>query len=78
MSSFISLKNKRKDEYGGTIEGRFRIVEEVTRRIRETVGNSITLGVRINGDEFILRGNTLSQSCFIAKAPVPFEPKSKS
>lgn len=67
LSSFLSLKNKRQDEYGGTIEGRFRIVEEVTRRIRETVGNSITLGVRINGDEFILGGNTLNQSRDIAK-----------
>jgi 2,4-dienoyl-CoA reductase-like NADH-dependent reductase (Old Yellow Enzyme family) len=67
LASFLSLRNKRRDEYGKTIEGRLRIVEEVTRQIREKVGDRITLGVRINGDEFILGGNTLSQSRVIAK-----------
>lgn len=67
LSSYLSLRNKRTDEYGKTIEGRLRIVEEVTQRIREKVGDSLTIGVRLNGDEFILGGNTLSQSRVIAK-----------
>lgn len=67
LSSFLSLRNKRQDEYGRTIEGRLRIVEEVTRRVREKVGDNLTVGVRLNGDEFILGGNTLSQSRVIAK-----------
>lgn len=67
LSSFLSLRNKRQDEYGKTIEGRLRIVEEVTRQVREKVGDRITLGVRLNGDEFILAGNTLSQSRIIAR-----------
>lgn len=67
LSSFLSLKNKRQDEYGKNIEGRMRIVEEITRRIQQKVGDRITIGVRLNGDEFILGGNTLKQSRVIAK-----------
>lgn len=67
LSSFLSLRNKRKDEYGGSLEGRFRIVKEITQRIQEKVDGNLTLGVRMNGDEFILNGNTLKQSREIAR-----------
>jgi 2,4-dienoyl-CoA reductase-like NADH-dependent reductase (Old Yellow Enzyme family) len=66
LSSFLSLRNKRKDEYGRNIEGRMRIVKEVLAKVKSAVGEDFPLGCRLNGDEFILGGNTLQQSRLIA------------
>lgn len=56
LSSFLSLLNKRRDEYGGNIEGRFKIVKEVFNKVKSVVGEKFTVGCRINGDEFVLGG----------------------
>lgn len=62
LSSFLSLLNKRRDEYGGNIEGRFKIVKEVFNKVKSVVGEKFTVGCRINGDEFVLGGSTLLQT----------------
>ncbi len=62
MSSFLSRHNKRPDDYGGSLKKRLRLSEEVVVATREAVGEDIVLGVRINGDEFTLGGNSLKQS----------------
>jgi 2,4-dienoyl-CoA reductase-like NADH-dependent reductase (Old Yellow Enzyme family) len=54
LSQFLSpFFNKRTDEYGGSIENRARIVMEVTRSIKEAVGNNFAVIVKINSDDFI-------------------------
>jgi 2,4-dienoyl-CoA reductase (NADPH2) len=67
LASFLSLGNKRKDGFGRSFEGRMRIVAEVYEKIRALTGPDYPVGARINGDDFIVGGNSLKQSRPIAK-----------
>lgn len=67
LSSFLSLRNRREDGYGKTSDGRLRIVSEIYNGIRAALGPDYPVGIRINGDEFIMDGNTLAQSRIIAR-----------
>jgi 2,4-dienoyl-CoA reductase (NADPH2) len=67
ISYFLSLRNRRKDEYGGSLEKRLRFVYEIIDGIRERCGNDLPIGMRMNAEEFIVGGNTLKQSTQIAK-----------
>jgi len=66
LSSFLSARNGRKDEYGGSLENRMRIGSEVVLRVREKVGDDFPIGVRFLGEECIKRGYTLLDSREIA------------
>ncbi len=66
LSSFLSLRNKRNDRYGGPVENRIRIVAEIYQRMRSALGKDYPIGIRINGDDFIVEGNTLTHSRIIA------------
>ncbi|MEM4472313.1 MAG: FAD-dependent oxidoreductase [Archaeoglobaceae archaeon] len=67
ISQFFSpATNKRKDEYGGSIENRARFAVEIIQRIREKCGKFPVL-IRIAGDEFIEGGNTVKEMKVIAK-----------
>ncbi len=51
---FLSpLTNHRTDAYGGTLEGRRRLLREVVERIRDRVDRPITVGLRLCIDEMI-------------------------
>lgn len=51
--SFLSpVTNRRTDRWGGGPEERVRFVVEALKRIRERVGDSMALGIRIAGAEF--------------------------
>ncbi|MFC2057028.1 NADH:flavin oxidoreductase [Chloroflexota bacterium] len=67
LSSFLSRVNKRTDEYGGNFENRMRLPIEVYQAIREEAGDDFPLGIRINGEDFIVNGNTLLQSTRVAR-----------
>ena len=67
LSSFLSLANDRKDEYGGGLNNRLRLALEVYEKVRQVVGDKYPLGVRINGEDFTAPGTTLLQSTRIAK-----------
>ena len=67
LASFLSRVNKRNDKYGGSLENRMRLPIEVYQAVRDLVGESFPLGVRINGEEFIIGGNTLEQSSRIGR-----------
>ncbi len=67
LSSFLSLANNRKDEYGGGLNNRMRLPIQVYEAAREVVGDAYPLGVRINGEDFTAPGTTLLQSTRIAK-----------
>lgn len=67
ISQFFSpATNKRKDEYGGSIENRARFAVEVIQRVKEKCGKFPVM-IRIPGDEFIEGGNTVKEMKVIAK-----------
>jgi 2,4-dienoyl-CoA reductase-like NADH-dependent reductase (Old Yellow Enzyme family) len=51
-SSFLSpLLNRRKDEYGGDIDNRSRLVREIAQRVRDVVGDSIAVIAKLDMDD---------------------------
>ncbi|NIZ09507.1 oxidoreductase [Pseudooceanicola sp. HF7] len=59
FSQFLSpLFNHRTDAYGGTVERRFRIVEEVIEAVRRAVGLAYPIGIRINATDKLEGGLT--------------------
>ncbi len=70
LAQFMSpMFNKRTDCYGGSEENRFRFPLEVLKAIRERVGDSIAIDMRISGDEIIPGGMHIEDTIrFIQKA----------
>ncbi len=57
ISAFLSpLTNQRKDEYGGTLQGRMRFGLEVISAVRSRVGAGFPIMVRVNGNDFMPDG----------------------
>ncbi len=51
-SSFLSpLINRRKDEYGGDIDNRSRLVREIAQRVRAVVGDRIAVIAKLDMDD---------------------------
>lgn len=71
MNSFFSRAwNKRTDAYGGSVENRARFAVEVTRSVRQAVGNAFIIGARMNSAEHGARfgnGLTYDETSQIAK-----------
>lgn len=60
LSEFLSpFFNKRKDEYGGDIENRARIILEVLQSIRKVVGKNYPILIKINSEDFLDGGFTI-------------------
>jgi len=52
LQGFLSpATNLRTDEYGGSTEGRLRIVREIIAAVRERTSDGFVVGVRLAGDE---------------------------
>jgi 2,4-dienoyl-CoA reductase-like NADH-dependent reductase (Old Yellow Enzyme family)/thioredoxin reductase len=52
LRQFISPKyNRRDDRYGGSLENRVRLVNEVVEAIRDRVGDEFPVGIRLTLDE---------------------------
>ncbi len=68
MASFLSITNRRTDQYGGSLENRMRLAREVIEEVRGQVGPDYLLGCRYLGSEDILAedgsiaGNTLEDA----------------
>jgi len=58
--------NRRKDEYGGSLERRARFALEVVRSVREAVGSGFPVFYRISGEDFVPDGMTLEDNKIIA------------
>ena len=59
LSNFLSpAQNHRNDEYGGSLQKRMRIVEEIIGEIRHTLPASFLLSIKINGNDDLPGGNT--------------------
>ena len=66
LSSFLSRANRRTDGYGGSLQNRMKLPVQVFQAVRSEVGEAFPLGIRMNGEDFHLSGNTLAQSSKIA------------
>jgi 2,4-dienoyl-CoA reductase-like NADH-dependent reductase (Old Yellow Enzyme family) len=53
LSQFLSpLSNRRTDQWGGPLENRARLLLDVVRAIRSTVGSSFAVAVKLNSADF--------------------------
>jgi 2,4-dienoyl-CoA reductase-like NADH-dependent reductase (Old Yellow Enzyme family) len=69
LSQFLSpWTNKRKDEYGGSIENRARFPLEVLKAVRNTVGNDFPVLVKLNLEDGFRGGFSLEDCEFVSKA----------
>ena len=54
LGQFLSpLNNLRTDEYGGSMDNRMRLLNEVVMLARKTVGDDMVVGIRINGSDLV-------------------------
>ena len=68
LSNFLTpLFNRREDEYGGSFENRTRMLLRVISEVRKAVGDSLAVGVKYNGSDFLGdQGWTIEDSCQLA------------
>ena len=63
LSQFLSpLFNHRKDDYGGSIKSRCRVVIKVINKVRDAVGKVFPIGVKINATDMLEGGLTQEES----------------
>jgi 2,4-dienoyl-CoA reductase-like NADH-dependent reductase (Old Yellow Enzyme family) len=68
LSQFLSpLFNHRTDGYGGSIEARFRIVREVIEAVRQAVGASFPIGIKINSTDKLQGGLTEDEAMEVVR-----------
>jgi NAD(H)-dependent 7beta-hydroxy-3-oxo-delta4-cholenoic acid oxidoreductase len=64
--SFLSpLRNKRTDEYGGSLDNRARLAIEIIKAMKEKAGKDFPLIMRISGDETTPGGNMLQDMLYL-------------
>lgn len=67
LSQFLSpLHNRREDNWGGDIENRMRMLIEVYRAIRNTVGDDFSVGLKMNSSDFKFGGFSVEESVQVA------------
>lgn len=68
LNRFLSpISNKRRDEYGGDLAGRMRIVLEVIQSIKANTGSEFPISVRLNVEEQMEGGHTFEESRVVAQ-----------
>jgi dimethylglycine catabolism A len=69
LQQFLSpISNQRTDAYGGSLENRLRFAADTLARVRATVGDGVTLGIRVSADEFAPGGLTVDDMAEIVVA----------
>jgi mycofactocin system FadH/OYE family oxidoreductase 2 len=67
LVSFMSpLSNRRNDEYGGSLENRFRFQMEIIDAVRKAVGPDFVVGFRLVGDMLMNGSTTLDDAKILA------------
>ena len=59
--------NKRKDEYGGSLEGRIRFLREIIESIKKKVDQDYPILCKVPGDDYVEGGLTLDESIAICQ-----------
>lgn len=68
LSQFLSpLFNHRTDGYGGSIEARFRLVREVIGAVRQAVGASFAIAIKINSTDKLQGGLTEDEALEVVR-----------
>ena len=68
FSQFLSpLFNHRTDEYGGSIENRFRIIGEVIDAVRRVVGGNYPIAIKINSTDKLEGGLTTDDALNVVR-----------
>jgi 2,4-dienoyl-CoA reductase-like NADH-dependent reductase (Old Yellow Enzyme family) len=68
LCQFLSSMNTRTDGWGGSIEGRARLVREATRAVRSATPDRFLVGVRLSAEDFgNARGLDLDESARVAR-----------
>ena len=66
LSQFLSpLTNKRKDEWGGSIQNRSRLLINIVSRIKEACGEQFILSVKLNSADFQRGGFDIDDASFV-------------
>lgn len=67
ITQFLSAwSNRRRDEYGGSLENRLRFLLEIVDGIRGACGPGFVLGVKLNANEFVEGGIDLPEARALA------------
>lgn len=73
LNQFLSpFFNHRTDQYGGSLENRVRLAQEVLAAVRKAVGPGFPIEFRMSGDEFFDGGYHLEEGVEIAKQLEPY------
>lgn len=68
LSSFLSPKlNKRKDRYGGDLEGRARYPRQVVQAVREAAGPTVAVTAKLNMTDGVKGGLDVDESIQVAR-----------
>jgi mycofactocin system FadH/OYE family oxidoreductase 2 len=68
LRQFLSpLSNHRTDEYGGSLENRMRLAQEVIDSVRDAVGRDYPVGILLCADEMFYGAITLDESKEMAR-----------
>lgn len=66
--AFLSpLRNKRMDEYGGSLDNRARLMLEIIAEVRKNVSPDFPVFLRVSGDERTVGGNSLEDMIYLAR-----------
>ena len=68
LSQFLSpYNNKRRDDYGGTIENRARLARQALEAVRAAAGPTVAVYAKLNMEDGFRRGLTLDDGVAVAK-----------
>jgi len=67
LSSFLSRRNDRHDEFGGSsVDNRLRVPSRVLEEVRRRVGGDFPVGIRFDGEEAIKDGYSVADASAMA------------
>jgi 2,4-dienoyl-CoA reductase-like NADH-dependent reductase (Old Yellow Enzyme family) len=68
LSQFLSPRtNRRTDQWGGSLENRARLLLDVVRAVRGSVGANYPISVKLNSSDFVQDGFTLEESIQVVR-----------
>ncbi|MCM3616024.1 NADH:flavin oxidoreductase/NADH oxidase family protein [Sutcliffiella horikoshii] len=68
ISQFLSPRhNKRTDQWGGSLENRMRFLLEVFKKVRQEVGDTFPIGVKLNSADFMKAGFSEEEALHVIK-----------
>ena len=68
VHQFLSpISNKRTDEYGGSLNNRSKLAQNIIKKIKKICKDKIAIGARITGIDHVKNGLELKDSIFLSK-----------